>query len=456
MRRCLLAMLAALAVFAGAGPARAASPATVSGTLSGAQLPKPADGVALVSAESLTDWSIVGAARVGRGGRYTLKLPTGNYALSSTLVRRGAAAPPQNAFPVHLRAGQRLKQPLTLKRAKKRKRSRAHRSGVNQYGYSYPGTAFAVDQFHGATGELAVLNKGLPSMLMVDLNQYTVYGDLSPGCQLVQVEWEHRQDILDEIALSQTKFVDPTTRLSNRKLIDPELFVRGDIAVSGPASNQTILITARVEDAKTGEVRATTTLSSTAGTFFDDVGKLAPQIAAQLCKPPPEHISVQISATHHRFTPSPVTVTWSGTAVATRDHNTPPGTLQYSITSMNVTDYAYKLVDSLSGCTIHGTFAGATPASGFVELAVDGSGAQSYRMKATLTDLAITVITDGGPKCNGTQEEQVEGYAKSSADGPDRLPTFRPYTTFPISDTSQWTDVNFDGSTTFVMTASAT
>ena len=184
-------------------------------------------------------------------------------------------------------------------------------------------------------------------------------------------------------------------------------------------------------------------------------GKKTISGAVSVRNPAPEHISVQVSATHHRFTPSPVTVTWSGTALATRDHNTPPGTMQYSITSMNVAGYTYKLVDALSGCTIHGTFAGTTPASGFVEIAVDGNGGYSYRMKATLTDLAITVITDDGPKCNGTQEEQVEGYAKSSADGPDRLPTFRPYTTFPISDTSQWTDVNFDGSTTFVLTASA-
>ena len=267
-----------------AGSAQAAGPATVSGTLTGARLPKAADGGAFVTATSLKDWSIVGATRVGPGGRYTLKLPKGDYALSSTLVRR--AATQQNAFPVRLRAGQRLRQPLTLKRVKK-KRTRARGSGVNKYGYSYPGTAFGVDHFHGATGEARGLNNGLPSMLIVDLLNYSVHGDRSAGCTLTQVEWMHRQDLVDEIALSQTKWVDPKTALSGHKLIDPELLVGGDITVSGPAANPKLLITAHVTETKTGAIRGTTTLQTTAASFSNDIGRLADQVARALCHPPP-------------------------------------------------------------------------------------------------------------------------------------------------------------------------
>ncbi len=284
MRRCLMA-LAVSAVLWGAGVAQAANSATVSGTLTGARLPKAADGGAFVTAVSLKDWSIVGATRVAPSGRYTLKVPKGDYALSSTLVSRVATL--QNAFPVRLRAGQRLRRPLTLKRTKK-KRKRARGSGVNKYGYSYPGTAVGVEYFRGATGELAVLNKGLANILDNDLIPYSAYGDRSAGCTLSVVEWMHRQDLVDEIELSHTKWVDPKTALSGRKLIDPDLLVGGDIAVSGPASNPTLTVTARVTDTKTGAVLGTTTLQTTGRGFFDDIGRLADQVTRLLCHPPPK------------------------------------------------------------------------------------------------------------------------------------------------------------------------
>ena len=278
------ALIVLLGSIGAAGSARAAGPATVSGTLGGATLPKAGDGVASVRATSLTDLSIVAATRVARNGRYTLKLPKGDYALTSTLVRRGGALL-QTGIPVRLRAGQRVKQPLSLKRRKKkkkkRKRSGARRSGVNKYGYSYRGTAFAIDEFRGATGELAVLNKGLPDILMVDV------ANASTTCALTQIEWMRRQDLLDEPALQQGPEFDPSTRLNPRKRIDPELFVRGDIAVSGPESNRTAVITVRVEDATTGAVRGTTTLQTTAASFSNDIGRLADQVARALCHPPP-------------------------------------------------------------------------------------------------------------------------------------------------------------------------
>ena len=124
MVRCIMAVAVTTVMLAGVGSAQAAAPATVSGTLGGATLPKSGDGVAFVRAMSLTDLSIVAATRVARNGRYALKLPKGDYALTSTLVRRGAALL-QTSVPVRLRAGQRVKQPLSLKRRRRRRRRSA-------------------------------------------------------------------------------------------------------------------------------------------------------------------------------------------------------------------------------------------------------------------------------------------------------------------------------------------
>ncbi len=295
MRSGKVVLAAAIAVLAGAGVAQASSPATVTGTLGGAKLPRAADGVALVRATSLIDWSIAGTARVPRGGRYTLKLPKGDYALSAVVVRRDAA-PLQNAMPVRLRPGMRLKQPLTLKRArKKRKRAGARRSGTNSFGYAYPGIAFGVDDFDGATGDLKLLNEAIPDLLENDLNGYTVRGDRSPGCELTQVEIRRRKEILDEIALSQTAWVDPATRLNAHKLIDPDLIVRGTITVTGPKTNQAIAITARLVDPKTGEIRGATTLRTTADHLFDDIGQLGKQVAQALCHPPHDAYKVDLN-----------------------------------------------------------------------------------------------------------------------------------------------------------------
>ncbi len=199
-------------------------------------------------------------------------------------------------MPVRLRPGWRLKQPLTLKRArKKRKRAGARRSGTNSYGYAYPGIAFGVEDFDGATGDLKLLNEAVPDLLENELNGYTVRGDRSPGCELTQVEIRRRKEILDEIALSQTRWVDPATRLNAHKLIDPDLVVRGTITVTGPKTDQAIAITARLVDPKTGEIRGATTLRTTTDHLFDDIAQLGRQVAQALCHPPHDAYKVDLN-----------------------------------------------------------------------------------------------------------------------------------------------------------------
>ena len=137
----------------------------------------------------------------------------------------------------------------------------------------------------------------------------------STTCTLTQIEWMRRQDLVDELALQQGPEFDPRYRLSTRKMIDPELFVRGDIAVSGPESNQTLTITVRVEDAKTGTVRGTTTLHTTADHFFADVAKLSGPIGQLLCEknPWPPRMKVTLSSVTEFDPADPGTKrTWSG------------------------------------------------------------------------------------------------------------------------------------------------
>jgi hypothetical protein len=460
MRRFPVALsVAVVAAFLGPAVAHAARPAFLSGTLTGAPVPAKGGGFGLVRAVDLRTGMVTGAARASAQGKFRLTLAPGAYAVIGAVIDLGSRSfRTRPGVAVSLRAGQQRVVPVAVakapkKKLKKRGRTVARRHGARaayfqKSGKETPGvTAFQI----AVKGGPDWLSGGVESILGTDMLG-------AGGCPTAEVAGSRDLGLLDnELELQKSPYFDPSTRVKSDRIV-PDVLVDGQLSeIPGGTAYTFDIVNARTGEvifSKTGE------LGLAAG-YGSQVDKLAPILSDAICHPPkkepapPEHISVQVSATHHRFTPGSVTVTWSGTALATRDHNTPPGTMQYSITSMNVADYTYKLVDPVSGCTIHGTYAGTTPASGFVEIAVDGNGGYSYRMRATLTDLAITVITDGGPKCDGTQEEQVEGYAKSSADGPDRLPAFRPYTTFPISDTSQWTDVNFDGSTTFVLSASA-
>ena len=48
-------------------------------------------------------------------------------------------------------------------------------------------------------------------------------------CEYTIVEWRRRAAVRTRIALSQTEYVDPATRIEDGHLIDPEILIRGRI-----------------------------------------------------------------------------------------------------------------------------------------------------------------------------------------------------------------------------------
>src|ERR687888_2590055 len=76
-----LGVAAAALGMAVAAPASQAADVKLSGSLSGAKLPKASAGVSLVRAMNLSDGTIAAAEYVGRRGRFSFKVPPGPYGL---------------------------------------------------------------------------------------------------------------------------------------------------------------------------------------------------------------------------------------------------------------------------------------------------------------------------------------------------------------------------------------
>lgn len=249
-----VATLAALLV---AGPAAGAAPATVSGELSAgsAKLPKSAKkGHAQVMALNIDTAAYGAAADVTPGGRYTLKLPPGKWALLSSIVTPGSPFVAFTSAAIVTRAGQRRALPLTLKRFKKPRkprRRRRHRprparvANVNpRDGRAYPGEAFAVDKFGEVGSGVAGLGNGVSDMLITDLVNTHL-------CEYSIVEWKRRDAVMSELAMQQTEYFDPASRVEPGHVIDPEIFIRGRVE-DRPGTPRRTAIIAWLEDAKTG------------------------------------------------------------------------------------------------------------------------------------------------------------------------------------------------------------
>ena len=113
--------VAASAVFVAvvAVPASQAASVKLSGTLSGARLPKPAAGVSLVQAFNVGDGSIAASDYLDRRGRFSMKVPPGPYALvgGSVFFKRGLPTV-KLVGALRARSGKSRRLPLSLRRAR--------------------------------------------------------------------------------------------------------------------------------------------------------------------------------------------------------------------------------------------------------------------------------------------------------------------------------------------------
>src|SRR5215218_4270294 len=115
-----LVLVPALAVPAGAAEPR---PGLFAGTLG---VPVKAKSRAVVRAIDRQSGTLVGSDDVGRSGKFSLKLPAGNYAVASSVIPLKGAVVKQPMVPLTLKPGQRRTK-ATIKRTKKRKHKRGPR-----------------------------------------------------------------------------------------------------------------------------------------------------------------------------------------------------------------------------------------------------------------------------------------------------------------------------------------
>lgn len=322
---------AGLALGAMPASAGAAAPSVIGGELesASAKLPKSAKvGRAQVLAMNIDSGAYGDTARVGGNGRYKLQVPAGKWALLSSVVPLGKPSKLFLSAAISTRAGEHRTLPLTLKQfkkpRKKRKRGKKHRHPPKQRaqaanvnpkdGRPYKGEAIAVKFFDVSGGsEIQVLRKGMADMLITDLVS-------SSECEFSVVEWEHRDLIEKEIALSQTEYIDPATRIEPGHLIDPEIFVRGRVE-ERPGTPKRIALVAWLEDAKTGaKVSGEVSVVELYEAFFSAEERLAKLILRDLiCARANRVVTAAGEPLGPPPPPKPVANTYTGTFSGTAD-----------------------------------------------------------------------------------------------------------------------------------------
>jgi hypothetical protein len=126
----LTVVLVAALSGASAPAADAAKAGTIAGNLRGAKLPSTASGRVPIWAMRLSDGRVLGAAYAGHGGKFSLKLPRGNYALLAAIVKLGRKPPlVRVADLVSVKAGKRTKRPAGRRAQHRRPSTRRDQRG---------------------------------------------------------------------------------------------------------------------------------------------------------------------------------------------------------------------------------------------------------------------------------------------------------------------------------------
>lgn len=247
---------------------------TLSGRVTDGKLPAASNGRTEVRAIHLPDGVLAGTAKPSRDGAWTLPgLNTGWYVLITSVARRDKRGTSAIAPATRLRPGRTTRMKLSLKRTRTPRAKRSPRRRRSARAATIPTAPVAVELFTG-TGPHADLGPALARMVMSDLAA-TRSGD----CEPLQVEWEHRADLLREIALANSGLTDPRSRIPTGQMIDPAYFVRGSVATTATTATWTL----DVVDAETGNSIGTETGSAALTDIFDSPAAIAQGIADKLC-----------------------------------------------------------------------------------------------------------------------------------------------------------------------------
>lgn len=267
-----------LGLGATAGPAAAApKPGVFAGSLG---VPVPAGATAEIRAVNRATGRLVAARTVNRTGRFTLTLPPGGYFVVGTVVpRRGAARPATIGIGVSLKAGQRrLRTNLRAKKRARAVRRPARESFRQERGQVTPGSvAVQMPYFTGATGEAAVLNRGLADLLTTDIT--------NNDCGVAVREVNRIGDILKELEFQRSPYVDPSTRLQ-RNFIVADVEVRGTLSTRRAPLPVGVRVGYKLDvvDLRSGEVLSTLEGALDGNRLFEDADRLGKTLTKELCE----------------------------------------------------------------------------------------------------------------------------------------------------------------------------
>jgi hypothetical protein len=299
----VLSIVVAAGVTVAAPMAQAAPDATLTGRLTGAKLPKRGAGVIPMAALRLTDGVVVAGTYARPDGRFSLSAPPGPYAILAAVVpRRGKGRPlERTAALTTARAGRRSKLKATLKKRKRRARhsSTGHAAFVQ---VDYPVAAFF--PFQAPPGDLKILERGIPDMLVTDI----VAGIEREDCNAAVVERMRLAEVIGELRLQQDPRFDPSTRLRTDRLIANNQSITGTIGVSGGV----MTITAVHTNQRTGRV-TTVSQSGPADDVFNIEQALAPKLLQLICPHTPKAYNATFNG-EWTSTLNHYTVRWSGSA----------------------------------------------------------------------------------------------------------------------------------------------
>jgi hypothetical protein len=251
------------------------------GSLSGTVDPvlRPSAGaVSKIRAINVVDGTAAAVASIGANGAFRLVLPPGVYL--PVVEKVGARTPAVTGYGrlVRVRSGA----SATISTVKQGSAAKRHTASVGRWAGVSADTrvaagagrpAVAVKYFTGS-GPYPFMGKGLAEMALTDL--------AARPC-LTIVEWERRGEVLAEIRLQQSKFVDPSTRVTPH-LIQPTVFVEGSVGTTTSSISWNI----RAREIASGRVLASASGSGGANLFtaFEaSMARFRKQLEEQLCVP---------------------------------------------------------------------------------------------------------------------------------------------------------------------------
>lgn len=256
-RRLLVAGIGVLVVSASQAGAAPVAEGKITGRVAPAL--RPASGSeTVVQALDASNLTVAAGGEVTRAGTYRLTVPPGVYLVSAEKLGRRTPAASGFSRLVRVRDGRTASPPQITRRPQ----SAARGSRVDGK------PVLAVKEF--TTRPSGTEGRALAGMLQTDL---WIAGN---PC-VVLVEWMRRADILAEIRLQQSKFVDPSTRVTPN-LTQPDIFVEGSVSTTASSVSWSV----RMREIRTGRIVARDSARVPWARYLDVSGEIAKRLLEQL------------------------------------------------------------------------------------------------------------------------------------------------------------------------------